>query len=172
MHRHVRCVLPALALLVTLVFAPAATAQTTTIEGSLKGGTIRPQAGTCAGVICATGTLEPFGEASYVYTPLTFEQISRSCFEVTAVLHVTLSDTGDTLDLATESTACFRGNSPNTPGSLKSWGNPVTDTGTWTVESGTGSFEGATGEGTFSFSAAGAALRGHLSGELDLAGPG
>ena len=154
----------------TLALAPAAAAQTTPIQGSINRGLILPEAGTCAGVLCGTGTLEPFGEASYVYAPVTFERISRSCFDVTAILRITLSDTGDTLDLATESTACFAGNSPNTPGSAQSWGNPVTDTGTWTVESGTGSFEDATGEGTFIARAAGASLRATLVGELDLVG--
>jgi len=46
----------------------------------------------------------------------------------------------------------------------------VTDTGTWTVESGTGIFDDATGEGTFSASGAGAAVHAELSGVLDLSG--
>jgi hypothetical protein len=50
-----------------------------------------------------------------------------------------------------------------------SWGNPVTDSGTWTVASGTGIFEDATGEGTFVAQAAGAALRAQLEGVLELA---
>ena len=152
----------------TLALAPAAAAQP--IEGTIFGGTIRPDAETCAGVVCGSGTLEPFGEAAYVYAPETFEQLTRSCFAVTAVLHVTLADGGDTLDLATASTACFRGNAANTRGAAMSWGNPVTDSGTWTVAGGTGIFDGATGEGEFSLQAAGAALSGQLSGELELGG--
>lgn len=155
---------------IALAFAAPAVAQSTTIEGSFDRGLIRPDAAACAGVLCGTGSLEPFGDASLVYLPVTFEQISRSCAEVTASLEMTLSASGDTLNLATESTACFRGNSPNTPGSQKSWGNPVTDTGRWTVESGTGVFQGATGEGTFVFRAAGAALHAMLGGELELSG--
>jgi hypothetical protein len=78
-----------------LALAPAAGAQATSIEGSFMGGTILPEAGTCAGVLCGTGTLEPFGEAGFVYAPESFEQISRSCSDVTATLHITLTETGD-----------------------------------------------------------------------------
>ena len=151
----------------TLALAPAAAAQAT-VDGTFSGGVIRPDAETCAGVLCSSGTLAPFGEASFVYAPETFEQLSRSCFAVTAILSITLADGGDTLDLATESTACFRGNAANTRGAAMSWGNPVTDSGTWTVAGGSGIFEGATGAGTFSASAAGAALSAELSGELEL----
>ena len=153
----------------TLALAPAAAAQTS-VEGTFSGGTIRPDAESCAGVICSTGTLAPFGEASLVYAPATFEPLTRSCFAVTAILTLTLAESGDTLDLATESTACFRGNAANTRGAAMSWGNPVTDSGTWSVAGGTGIFDGATGEGTFIAQAAGAALRAQLSGELELAG--
>ena len=168
MRRRSRNTLAPAVIALTLVLAPVAAAQSTSVEGSFKGGTIRPQAATCAGVLCGTGSLEPFGSASFVYSPMTFEQVSRSCFDVTAVLHITLTEGGDTLDLATDSTACFPGNSPNTTGSARSWGNPVTDSGTWIVASGTGIFAGATGEGTFSARAAGAALSAHVSGELQL----
>jgi len=104
-----------------LALAPPAVAQSTTIEGSFDRGTIRPDAGACVGVLCGSGSLEPFGDAGFAYVPVTFEQVSRSCFEVTAILAITLSASGDTLNLATESTACFRGNARNTLGSLRSW---------------------------------------------------
>jgi hypothetical protein len=168
MRRRSRTTLAPAVIALTLALAPAAAAQSVNIEGSFKGGTIRPEAPSCAGVLCSTGSLEPFGTASVVYSPITFEQVSQSCFDVTAVLQITLTEGGDRLDLATDSTACFPGNSPNTPGSARSWGNPVTDTGTWIVASGTGIFAGATGEGTFSARTAGAESSAHLSGELQL----
>ena len=169
MGRDARRTLVPAVIALTLALAPAAAAQTT-VEGTIKGGTIRPDAASCAGAICGDGTLAPFGAAGYVYAPETFEQLDRSCFAVTAVLNVALLDGRGTLDLATESAACFRGNAANTKGSERSWGNAVTDSGTWSVTGGTGIFDGATGEGTFIARAAGAALSARLSGVLELSG--
>jgi hypothetical protein len=168
-RRSAQCVLMSAGIVLALVLAPVAAAQSTSVEGSFTRGTIRPLADTCAGVLCGSGSLEPFGDAVFVYTPTSVQPVGRSCLDVTAVLSITLVRTGDTLELATESTACFPGNSPNTPGTARSWGNPVTDSGTWMVDSGTGTFEDATGDGTFVAHAAGAALSAQLSGELDLA---
>lgn len=160
-----RALAPA-ALALALALPAAASAETVT--GTLKGGVLLPKAGSCPGVICTTGTLDPFGAASFVYAPLTFTQIDRSCFAVTAEMIVTFAGSGDTLVLGTDSTACFAGNSPNTVGATHSWGNPVTDSGEWVVQSGTGEFEDATGAGTYTFRSAGSALHGSLSGVVTL----
>jgi hypothetical protein len=48
----------------TLAIAPAAVAHP--IEGTIFGGTIRPDAETCAGVVCGSGNWDPFGDASYL----------------------------------------------------------------------------------------------------------
>jgi hypothetical protein len=166
MLRLARRALAPAVLALSLALPAAASAEPVT--GTVEGGVRLPDAESCAGVICTTGTLDPFGAASFVYAPTTFTQIDRSCFAATAELIVTFASTGDTLVLGTDSTACFRGNSPNTVGATHSWGNPVTDSGEWVVLSGTGEFEGATGAGTYTLEAAGSALRGSLSGDITL----
>ena len=166
MPRRARRILAPAVLALLLALPSVASAETVT--GTFKGGVRLPDAGSCPGVVCTTGTLDPFGAASLVYAPLTFTQIDRSCFAVTAEMTVTFAGSGDTLVLGTDSTACFRGNSPNTVGATHSWGNPVTDSGEWVVLAGTGEFEGATGAGTYTFSGAGSALHGSLSGDVTL----
>jgi len=153
-----------------LVLAAASPAGAqTTVSGSFHGGTTRAEAPSCPGVICGDGTLAGFGDFTFAYVPESFEQLSRSCFALTATMTLTFAS-GDELVLDTAGTACWAGNAANAPGSQRSWGNPVTDSGSWTVASGTGDFAGASGDGTFVMRAAGAALHGTIEGTLELAG--
>jgi hypothetical protein len=157
-----------------LALAPAAHAQTE-ISGGFTGSVQKPNQVACpnGGLICLEGTLNPYGDAFFEYTPFSLTPIeSDSKSEACGVVLGTLTATTDagTLVMNTEGVACFPGQSTFTKGSsLHSFGNPVTDNETWTVdpEASTGEFAGATGSGTFSLRGAGARFVFTISGTLD-----
>jgi hypothetical protein len=160
--------LAALGVVALLVVPPVAEAQTAQgFEAHFKNVQQR-KAPPCPGGIldfCGSGTVSGFGPASYELQPSGLTPIPDSnCALVTAEATVTVADQSGSLTADATATVCFPGNSQGAPGSLKSFGNPFTATGSFVITGGTGVFAGATGGGTATLRGAGA----HSS--LDLAG--
>jgi hypothetical protein len=142
-----------------LVFsAQTAAAQTIPLEAHFKG-TQTAKHPNCPSVLffCGSGTVEGFGAADYLLVPTAAPvPLPNGCVSVDAQTTVTLEDGSGSLTLSVEGSACFPGKSHEAPGSLKSFGNPFTATGTFEVTDGTGVFAGATGSGTATLKGAGA----------------
>lgn len=160
--------LGALGVVSLLAIPPLAEAQTTqSFEAHFKNVQQR-NAPPCPGGIldfCGTGSVSGFGPASYELQPTGITPIPNSnCELVTAEATVTLADQSGSLTANATATVCFPGNSQGAPGSLTSFGNPFTATGSFLITGGTGVFAGATGGGTATLRGAGA----HSA--LDLAG--
>ena len=75
---------------------------------------------------------------------------------------------GSTLTTLDTQTRCTPGASRGTHGSSVSFGNPAKWSGTWVVDGGTGTFEGATGSGTLTISEGGDTLMIQYTGTLIL----
>jgi hypothetical protein len=111
----------------------------------------------CSVDYCATGTVAGYGEATLSGTVTGFTPVQGPfsfCALITSSNTITLAD-GSTLAITASGINCFAGNSNNAPGSLVSYGNPHSGTGTYTVTGGTGVFAGAAGSGDFSLYEAG-----------------
>ena len=91
-----------------------------------------------------------------------------SCANATYDATIELAD-GSSLSLHASGTVCPVGNSGNAPGSLVSYGNPISLHGTFTIAGGTGVFAGASGEGSFLDYFAGDVQVVQLNGTLALA---
>jgi hypothetical protein len=118
--------------------------------------------------LCGEGTVAGFGAATSTLDIVSFEPIvGTNCADITLARVITLAD-GSALNLDEEGVVCFPGNSFLAPGSLRSFGNPGTFEGTYTVSGGTGVFAGASGTGSSTFKAAGDAGHSFLSGSLTL----
>jgi hypothetical protein len=169
--RPTRAILAGLvAALACVVAAPSAGAQTTvpldlTIESHLGK---QKQAQECGLLLCGTTTLPGFGEASYTLIPIADPTPTRGCEPVQAFVRFELLGTGDQLFVDVDGEVCYPGNSNRAPGSLKSFGNPLRATGTFTISGGTGVFEGASGSGTATLFSAGARVRISATGTLTL----
>lgn len=160
----------ALVSLLGLALAAPAGAQTTqslevTIENHLGK---QKQAELCGLVLCGTTTIPGYGEARYVIVPTGVTLTSRSCGDVSAVASLEFTDGSGTLSFALEGQICYPGNSTNTPGVTRAFGNPFQATATYTITAGTGVFAGAGGTGTASVTSAGAHVVARLSGTLTL----
>lgn len=169
MRASLRAVLPAAAMI--LVLASTAVAAPVTFNASFNEGGGRATAHQCPpdAFICGYGTVEGFGQATSKSEFVSFGGIEEdSCGEAVFQRTITFED-GDTLVLLEAGTVCWPGKSTFAPGALKSFGNPFTFGGTFTVTGGTGTFEGATGSGTFITHSAGDAGNSVLSGTLTLA---
>jgi hypothetical protein len=124
----------------------------------------------CQGAFaCGTGTVAGFGEATSTLNVLDFSGFDpeTGCATATAERVITLED-GSTLTLRETQTVCTPGRSTFAPGALRSFGNPVFLTSTFTVVGGTGVFAGATGSGTTTMRLAGESGHSRLSGTLDV----
>jgi hypothetical protein len=142
----------------------AAPAAAQTLDISFRTALIRPTA-TCEVVFCAPVTVPGYGAGTLTFTDDSFEFVSRSCAEYTGTARVDFVDgTTEPLVMAESGLVCFPGNSANTPGSSRSYGNPFRQTGTFTVESGPAELVGLTGTSDVRF--AGADLRGVYSIDL------
>jgi hypothetical protein len=156
------------------VAAPSALAQTTTFQASFMEVAGRAAAHPCpAGadefLLCGTGTVAGFGEATSLTELVSFENFDpdTNCADVVWRRTITLED-GSTLTLIETGVVCFPGNSFNAPGSNQSFGNPFRFEGTFTIVGGTGNFAGATGTGTSNIRAAGDQGHSRLSGSITL----
>jgi hypothetical protein len=160
-----------LAVLLALVAAPSAGAQTTqSLDITLSSHLGRQkQVRVCGDLLpCGTTTIPGFGTATWRIIPLPGEVVTRGCGPASAVVFLDLTSGGGGLVVEVEGQICFPGNSQNAPGSLRSWGNPLTFAGTFTITGGTGVFAGASGSGTATLKAAGARIRARATGTLTL----
>ena len=119
-------------------------------------------------VVCGTGTVAGFGDATSTLDLIAFSfDPATGCGTATAEFVITLAD-GSTLTLLETGTICWPGAAGTAPGSLfHSFGNPVRLDFTFTVVDGTGVFEGLTGSGTMTGKLAGESGHITLSGTLD-----
>lgn len=157
----------------TLVSPALAKPTTLTFEATFNEGFGGATAHQCPATetfsFCGTGTVEGFGEATSLTELVSFSGFDpeTDCGQATFRRTITLED-GSTLVLLEEGTICFPGESSSAPGSLKSFGNPFTFEGTFTVVGGTGIFKGAKGSGTSAIHTAGDAGSSTLSGTITL----
>jgi hypothetical protein len=150
--------------------AQTAAAQTIAFEAQFKG-TQTAKRPNCPSILffCGSGTVSGFGAAEYVLVPTAAPvPLPNGCSSVDAQATVTLRDGSGSLTLAIDGTVCFPGNSQEAPGALKSFGNPFTATGTFTISGGTGVFAGATGSGNATLKGAGAHNSVSATGTLNL----
>jgi hypothetical protein len=161
-----------LALLTALALVPIASATTTSFSATFHESFGRATAHPCSADVfaCGSGTIAGFGAATDEFFITYFEPdtaFETGCSPLTLLRTITLTD-GSTLVTEETGTVCFPGVTIQTPGSLRSYGNPGLFTGTYEVLEGTGAFEGATGSGTSKFKAAGDAVVSTLSGTITL----
>jgi hypothetical protein len=156
------------------VAAPGALAQTTTLQASFKESFGRARAHPCpAGadefLLCGTGTVAGFGEATSVTELVSIGDIDpeTNCADVVWRRTITLED-GSTLTLIESGVVCFPGESVNSSSAGHSFGNPFRFEGTFTIVGGTGIFAGATGTGTSRIRTAGDQGHSRLSGTITL----
>jgi hypothetical protein len=119
------------------------------------------------------GMLKGFGKACEQFTFESFDGIdANGCTMVTGTDTFTLDDAQRSSFTEREhDTACHPGNSPDAPGQTHAYGNPGSDTGTWTFLSGTGTgvFASAcAGTGTLSLHFGGASGIPVYTGQLTL----
>jgi hypothetical protein len=158
------------AALACAVAAPSAGAQTTVplnLDFSSHLGK-KKQEQECGLVLCGTTTLPGFGDASYTLIAIADPAPTRGCEPAQAFVTFELLSSGDQLFVDVDGQVCYPGNSNGAPGVLKSFGNPLRATGTFTISGGTGVFDGASGSGTATLSAAGARVRITATGTLTL----
>ena len=115
---------------------------------------------------CGTGSVSGFGAATDNIFFLDYVPTSRSCGD--AIMDRVIALESGSLTLHESWVICSPGNSPNVPGTFKSWGNPFSYTGTFEISDSSGIFEGATGSGTSSGSSAGAQAHSQVSGQITL----
>jgi hypothetical protein len=160
-------------LLLTAAVAGAPTvgawAQTTvSFQAQFKEAFGRAASKPCEHFLCGRGVVDGFGKATSTLDVTSFEPIEdTNCADITLQRVITLSD-GSTLQVDEEGVVCFPGNSFFAPGAQRSFGNPGTFEGTFTVTEGTGVFSGAEGTGSSRFRAAGDAGHSSLSGTITL----
>jgi hypothetical protein len=158
------------AALACAVAAPSAGAQTTVPLnldfGSHLGKKKSEQV--CGLLACGTATLPGFGDAFWTLIPIADPAPTRGCEPAQAFVRFELLGTGDQLFVDVDGQVCYPGNSNRAPGVLKSFGNPLRATGTFTISGGTGVFDGASGSGTATLFAAGARIRITATGTLTL----
>ena len=160
--------LGALAITGLIAMAPAAQAQTQPFSASFKGKQRLKEPPCVAGVLCGSGSITGFGDATYSALPVSLGPVAGSCQPLTALVFIDLSDGQGSLTLLADGDLCWPGKSHDAPGSLHSFGNPTRIDATYEVTDGTGVFEGAGGSGSATLRTAGAQNQLSLSGVLDL----
>lgn len=148
--------------------APAAQAQTQPFSASFKGKQRKKDPPCATGVLCGSGSISGFGDASYSALPVSLGPLVGSCQALTALVFIDLSNGQGSLTLSADGEVCYPGKSHDSPGSLHSFGNPARIDATYEVTDGTGVFEGASGSGSATLRTAGAQNQLSLSGVLDL----
>jgi hypothetical protein len=160
--------LAALAITGLIAIAPAAEAQTQPFSASFKGNQRLKEPPCATGVLCGSGSISGFGDATYSALPLSLGPVSGSCQALTALVFIDLSNGQGSLTLSVDGNLCYPGKSHDAPGVLHSFGNPARIDATYEVTDGTGVFEGAEGSGSATLRTAGAQNQLALSGVLDL----
>jgi hypothetical protein len=161
-------ILALLAACVMLVASPAS-ASDVPFHASFQEFFGKSAAHPCQGAFaCGTGTVSGYGAATSTFNIIDFSGFDpeTGCGTGTFERVITLSD-GSTLTLIETGTVCTPGSSSSAPGAARSFGNPTSLNGTWTVADGTGVFEGLTGSGTTKNLLAGESGHTTLSGTLD-----
>ncbi len=161
----------AVGLLASIVSAavPASAKTTFAFSAEFKETFGRANSKPCSHFLCGTGTVAGYGDATSIFDITSFSPIEgTNCANLTATRTITLSSDGSTLRLDEEGTVCFPGQSPFAPGAQHSFGNPADIETTFTVDRGTGVFQGAKGSGTDSDQNAGDGGHATLSGTLTL----
>lgn len=154
--RH-RIATAAVALLASLAFAASASAQTS-FQANVAAHNPLPKPCPNNEFICGTADTN-YGPATWTFDLTNLTPISNACDAYQATVTFELADTS-TLVLAETGTACAPGNSNSAPTST-SFGHPNSPSGSWTVQSANGQFDGLTGAtGTDTLNIAGA----HASG--------
>jgi len=160
--------LAVLAITALIAIAPAAEAQTQPFSASFKGNQRLKEPPCATGLLCGSGSISGFGDATYSAVPVSLGPVAGSCQPLTALVFIDLSNGQGSLTLLVDGELCSPGNSQNAPGALRSFGNPVRIDATFEVTDGTGVFEGAGGSGSGTLRTAGAQNQLTLSGVLDL----
>ena len=116
------------------------------------------------------GRVMGFGQVTETFEPTgASETGDPQCTSVSTGLQTNTFADGSTLTTSDVYFNCVPGRSNLAPGADVSYGNPSLATGTWTVDSGTGIFDGATGGGTLTTLAAGDVLQIYYEGTIILA---
>ena len=160
--------LAALAITGLVAIAPAAQAQTQPFSASFNGKQRQKDPPCATGLLCGSGSISGFGDATYGALPVSLGPISGSCQALTALVFIDLSNGQGSLTLSADGEVCYPGKSNASPGSEHSFGNPARIDATYEVTDGTGVFDGASGSGSATLRTAGAQNKLSLSGVLDL----
>lgn len=127
-------------------------------EASISAVNPKPQPCPNGEFSCGT-VVTGYGPAAWAFTVTSDMQTSSACGVYQAAVTFVLGD-GSTLVLDESGTVCGPGNSLSAPRSLKSYGNPFTIIGSWTVQNASGQFQSLTGAGTDTLKTAGAQISG------------
>lgn len=125
---------------------------------------------------CGSGTLAGYGpvtSAFYLQTPGEYDATSGCFTGFVGFEQLTLASGEHVLTLEETGTMCYPSpGAGNAPGAARSFGNPTTFVGAYTIftDFNSGVFVGATGSGTVKVRLAGNTGRGVLTGSLVLAG--
>lgn len=133
-----------------------ASAQATAFDASVTDQIQRSVGCPDGAYLCGDADIDAFGPAAFRWYLVSFEPISQSCGDYTAIVTLTFGD-GSTLTLGEAGTDCGPGNSFSSY-PPRSYGQPQTAGGTWVVQDGTGVFAGLTGGGVNTLRITGARL--------------
>lgn len=151
-----------------LWLVPSASAHTGPFDAAFRETLGRATSRPCAHFLCGTGTVSGYGSATSITDITLFEASSNGCADVALVRTITLDADGSTLNVTESGVVCFPGRSSTAPGAQVSFGNPGGFEGTYTIGSGTGVFQDATGAGSSSLFVAGNAGHSSLTGTISL----
>jgi hypothetical protein len=130
----------------------------TEFQASITGVTPKPMPCPDGYSLCGTA-ITTDGPAAWGWLVTGGTPVSNACTSYQATTTFVLGD-GSTLVLDENGTACQPGNAFSAPGGNKSFGNPFTVTGIWTVQNANGQFGSITGPGTDTLQLAGAHIVG------------
>ena len=125
--------LAVLAIAGLIAMAPAAQAQTQPFSASFKGKQRHNDPPCAAGVLCGSGSISGFGDATYSALPVSLGPVAGSCQPLTALVFIDLSNGQGSLTLLADGAVCYPGKSHDAPGSLHSFGNPARIDATYEV---------------------------------------
>jgi hypothetical protein len=153
-------------LIVTVLAASVglASAQTTAFDANVENHIQRPVGCPDGAYLCGDADIAGFGSAEFRWYLVSFDPVSQSCGDYTAIVTLTLGD-GSTLTLDEAGTDCGPGQSFSSY-PPHSYGQPQTAGGEWVVQDGTGVFAGLTGSGANSLRITGARLTATYTGTL------
>jgi hypothetical protein len=153
-------------LVVTVLVASVglASAQTSVFDANVEDQIRRPVGCPDGAYLCGDADIAGFGPAEFRWYLVSFDPISQSCGDYTAIVTLTVGN-GSTLTLGETGTDCGPGYSFSSY-PPHSYGQPQTADGTWVVQDGTGVFAGLTGSGTSTLHVTGARLTALYTGTL------